>query len=551
GAIKLADDTVKLPEGTVALPPGTVKVPFDGPAKYMDEAGNLYKEDGSILQRGEDAKVEKTPDTADGAGTPKSDAPNTNSPATVKAPDRVLAGVGGRSDDGIRLTSDISDPVHVGDHAPTGRADTTPGGHAPDGVPRNSVDSHTPSTPGTRPDTPSTGGASHADTPSTGGAGHADTPSTGGASHADTPSTGGASHADTPGGGAGHPDTPGGGAGHADGSGGTGSGGHQGPPSSAAPDDATRAAHHAEYQAAREVPPKERTAAERTAITREHVWLVNNDPVWRAEHYDKWGPGKRNSSEELVDGQLLPILSKQSDGSWISVSEIPYADPEKFHLTPLERDRATVPPDDLAHLDKVAARRFAGMELTKAEAAFNDAGTEVNAKALAAAQKAFDAVSDGLANNSKLGEALGEEAARRHMLQQKEFEGFEEKTDLPETPNGSKRFDQLWEDKDGNIVIVEAKAPNARLDWRQSNSDPVHGDPDNIMMVKQGTIEYVRTVVADMKGRAFVSPKDGTYARKIEAAMSSVPPKLRYVLVQAVENTGQYAGAELKYFNIF
>ncbi|MGW2931759.1 hypothetical protein ACWDA7_07815 [Streptomyces sp. NPDC001156] len=47
------------------------------------------------------------------------------------------------------------------------------------------------------------------------------------------------------------------------------------------------------------------------------------------------------------------------------------------------------------------------------------------------------------------------------MLLQQEFEGAHEITDLPETPNGSKRFDQLWRDKDGHLVIVEAKGPNA------------------------------------------------------------------------------------------
>ncbi|MCR8579113.1 hypothetical protein [Streptomyces sp. Isolate_219] len=130
------------------------------------------------------------------------------------------------------------------------------------------------------------------------------------------------------------------------------------------------------------------------------------------------------------------------------------------------------------------------------------------------------------------------------MLLQKEFEGAHEITDLPETPNGSKRFDQLWRDKDGNLIIVEAKGPKGRLEWRKGN-----GRFDRRTMVKQGTIEYVRTICADMEQRTLVSPKDGQYAKEIRAAIEN--KTLRYVLVQATETTGSYAGAVLKHLKIF
>ncbi|WP_438313499.1 hypothetical protein ACSHWO_19945 [Streptomyces sp. HUAS TT3] len=203
GAIKLADGTVKLPEGTVTLPEGTVKLPVDGPPQFMDPKGNLYDAAGNAIQRADDAPVGKP--GAD-PGTPKADVPKADTPAPVKAPDRVLTGVGGRGDDGIRLGSDTSEPVHVpGDHTPGGpRPDTTPGGHAPDNMPRNSVDG--PTAPGPRPDAPSPGG--HADTPSTGGPADVPGPRT------DGPSTGDG-HPGTPGG-AGHPDGPSTGGGHSE-----------------------------------------------------------------------------------------------------------------------------------------------------------------------------------------------------------------------------------------------------------------------------------------------------------------------------------------------
>ncbi|MET9656852.1 hypothetical protein [Streptomyces sp. NPDC006510] len=519
GAIKLPDRNIKLPEGTTTLPPGTVKLPVDGPSQFMDPKGNIYDAAGDITQHAKDAPTNK-PDA--GTDIPRVDAPKVDSPTTVGVPERALAGVGGRGDNAIRLGTDISDPVHVGDHTPGARPDATYGGHAGHG-PSNALNAPR----GGHGDTPSTG--SHTDTPST--VGHADGP--GGTGHTDGPSTVGGRHEPPPAGGH-HPDGPGG----------TGADRHE-PPASAAPDEVTRAAHRAEYEAAREVPVKDRTPEENMAITREHVRLANEDPVWRAEHYDKWRLGYRNNAEELVDGQLLPKLTEKAPGTWIAVSDIPHAHPGGFHLTPLERGRATVAPDDLTHLDKVAAKRMAGMDLTAAEKVFEKNPSFENAYDLAHAQEHYSqTVGEGVANNSKLGEDLGEEAARRHMLLQKEFEGAHEITDLPETANGSKRFDQLWRDKDGNLVIVEAKSPNGTLEWRRGN-----GRLDRPFMVKQGSLEYVRTIIADMKERVMTSPGEGKHIIELENAIKY--KTLRYVLVQASENTGQYAGAVLKHFELF
>ncbi|MGW1428873.1 hypothetical protein ACWD6K_09655 [Streptomyces sp. NPDC002431] len=519
GAIKLPDGNIRLPEGTTALPPGTVKLPVDGPPQFLDPEGNIYDAAGNITQHAKDAPTGR-PDA--GADLPRTDAPNMDSPATAAVPERELVGVGGRgSDDAIRLGSDISDPVHVSEHAPNARPDTAYSGHTGHG-PSNELNSPRGDHGDVRPT------SSHTDSPSA--AGHTDGP--GGTDHADSPSTGD-----------GHGLPPTGGH-HANGPGGTGSGPHE-PQAPAALDEATRAAHRAEYEAAREVPAKDRTPAESMAITREHVRLANEDPVWRAEHYDKWGDGFRNNANELVDGQLLPKLIEKSPGTWIATSDIPYAHPGGFHLTPLERGRHTVAPEHLAYLDEVAAKRMAGMDLTAAEKLFEEKPSFENAYDLAHAQEHYNqTVGEDVANNSKLGESLGEEAARRHMLLQKEFEGAHEITDLPKTANGSKRFDQLWRDKDGNLVIVEAKSPNGTLEWRQGYSRAGHR-----FMVKQGSIDYVHTIIEDMRQRSLTSPAEAKYVSELEKAIEN--ETLRYVLVQASENTGQYAGAVLKYFKLF
>ncbi|GCB46192.1 hypothetical protein SNL152K_3490 [Streptomyces sp. NL15-2K] len=542
GATRLPDGNVKLPDDTPVLPAGAERLntPEGEPMLFVDREGNILDERGTVQM---DAKAPGPTDIVDrpsagdppaGADVPRVDSP-VREPALVGAATHTADQAGQHIRLGNSLDNNLGDVGRVGDEVPTGRPDTTPGGtagqtpggHAGDHMPRNDLndplrqgDGNTPSTGGSHSDTPSTtdhvGGTGHSDGSGTGGT-HTDGPGTGGGHH-EPPSTGGV-----------HP------------------GGLEDMARGA--DDAARgaddAAHRAEYEAAREKPADERTPAERAAITREHVRLANEDPVWRAEHYDKWGPGKRNNAEAMVDGQILPKLVEKPGGGWMAADNLPYANPERFHLTPLERGPETVPANNLNHLDDVSARRLAGMDLTSAEKAYEANATEANAKALAEAQDHFNTtVGEGVSNNTKLGEALGEEAARRHMLLQKEFEGAHEITDLPETPNGSRRFDQLWRDKDGNLIIVEAKGPNARLEWRQGN-----GPLDRNTMVKQGTIEYVRTIVADMEQRAFTSPKDAKYAAEIKTAIEQ--KTLRYVLVQATENTGQYAGATLKHFKIF
>ncbi|MYS91761.1 MULTISPECIES: hypothetical protein, partial [Streptomyces] len=567
GATKLPDGNVRLPDDAPVLPEGTTKLPTEdgAPARYYDPDGNILDEHGNVLQKSADGPGDVVdqphlPDTgspASGADTPRVDSP-AQQPALVTAGAHTAEGAGqhirlGNSlDDGLggigRTGDDGATPaVHaggdlpggtVGDHLPGGTAGHTPGGRVGDHMPTNELGN---GRHGSTDGTPATG-AGRSETPST--AGHADGPGTNG-THGDGP---GGGHHEPPATGSGLPgglDDLGRGADDAARGADDITGGADDAAGGAAQhaDDAAR--HRAEYEAAREKPADDRTPQERAAIAREHVRLANEDPVWRAEHYDKWGPGKRNNAEEMVDGQLLPKLVEKPGGGWMAADAMPYANPERFHLTPMERGRDTVPHENLSHLDDVSARRMAGTELTNAEKAYKADPTDDTAKALLEAQERFKStVGEGVSNNSKLGEALGEEAARRHMLAQKEFEGAREITDLPETPNGSKRFDQLWQDKDGNLIIVEAKAPNARLDWRQGN-----GLQDSGTMVKQGTIEYVRTILADMEERAIFSPNDAKYASQIRTAIEN--KSLRYVLVQATENTGTYAGAELKHFKIF
>lgn len=512
GAIKLPDGGIKLPEGTATLPPGTVKLPFDdSPAKYMDADGNLYKQDGSLFQRAEDAKPETAPHHA------TADAPKVETP--------VLVGVGAHNADNvIRLGSDISDPVHAADNAAhgSGHPDTNPGGHAPDGMPRNDLNT-TPGTPHPSGDTPSIGG--HPDGPGGTGA-HPDGPSTGGA-HPDGPSTGGPHLPDTPGAGGPHlPDTPG--AGGLDGL------GH------GADDAADAGAHSGE---------EELTPERRKELQDEHVRLANEDTAWFQKHYRD--DGHRWSKSEKVDGVELPILKKDADGNWISRHNMPNGPSElRYGAKSLGPD--SVPTQHRAELNGATADRRVSIDLTNAQKAFEDNPSIANQEALTRAQEAYDKRLPGVPNNSAISETLGEKAATLHVIPH-EFDNLVP-INLPKTGNGANMFDAAYELGDDRYLIVEAKAPKGDLDWRNGRADPE--DPSNPhigddggaqgMRVKQGTKPYIRTILAEMTQRG---GEDARIAKLLRDALKQ--GKLQYVLVKANDAVGStYAGGRIEHLKI-
>ncbi|MGW8558009.1 hypothetical protein [Streptomyces tubercidicus] len=508
GATKLQDGSIKLPEGTVTLPPHTVKDPFNG--NYTDAAGHLYsKDDGSLLQDAKDAPQGNPAQPATGANNPRIETP-------ARQEQRVLAGVGGRGDDFTRVGSDIPDSARTGDNAPVGRPDTAPGGHAPDNMPRNSMDPHVPNSGAPHPGTPSTAG--HPDGP-----GHTDGPSTGGG-HYEPSST-----ADT------HPETPG--------TGGLDDIGH-GSDDAATPgghaDDATGSGtHNGEH---------ELTPERRKELQEKHVWLANNNEAWRQEHYDKLN--RRQSVEKLVDGVMLPQLTKDANGKLISVHDLP-SGPREVRINPKPLGPSSVPDGNLDALNKAMGDRRVSVNLNNAEVKLKEADTPGNREAVKQAQEAFDKRLPGVNNNSKISEELGHQAAVLHAVPL----GFREADPitLPKTPNGANMFDGAYRLPDGWRMIVEEKAPSNGPDWRQGKSDPDpleprdHGGAQG-MRVQQGTRPYIRTILAEMTSRG---GEDAKIAAELRAALKA--GKLKYILVKAKEDVGGnglYAGVvteEFKY----
>ncbi|MFG2991066.1 hypothetical protein ACGFZK_17575 [Streptomyces sp. NPDC048257] len=523
GALKLSDGTIKLPEGTTAFPPGTVKLP-DGTSRFMDIEGNIYKADGSLDQSGAAARQEPSPET--GADVPRTEAPKVDSPATARVPERELAGVGARGgDNAIHLGSDISDPLHAldngahgADHTPTGRAGdhTTPGGHAPDHGPRADLNN-----PASNP-------------------------------HPDTPTTAG-THADGPGGGSTHPDTPGTGGTHNP-LVGHGPGGFDGLPGLG--DDAARAGDGATPPGGHDGQPTPPASGHQ--MTPEQVKAKQDEFVQRANDPDKtWfnqyyrSDGHRHSIHTKIDDVELPILAKDSDGSWISKNSLPSAGSEtKFGKDPFLRDE-THPA--IGHLDDVARDRKASVELANAERAHKALPTADTLADLAKAQERFDARmtprwGENTSNNTSFSERLGEDAARLHVVPEK-FPGSVEQP-LPKTPNGANMFDQLYRRPDGKLMIIEAKAPSSGLLWRKGVG-PAEG-----FMVKQGTEPYLRTIIAEMELRPNLKVTDASgkvwtnsdLADELTKALDA--KNLEYAMVKATDGGSKYAGAVLEFFKI-
>ncbi|MFD5878056.1 hypothetical protein NRK68_18550 [Streptomyces yangpuensis] len=523
GAAKLPDGNIRLPEGTTTFPPGTVKLPVDGPAQFMDPKGNIYEADGSLSQAGKDSPKEPAAET--GAGVPRTEAPKVDTPATARVPELELAGVGGRGgDNGINLGSHIDGPLHTLDNGPRG-VDNTPGGLAPDNMPRG--DLNNPG--GGRPDTPSTP-ATHADTPST-AATHGDGPSTG-ATHGDGPGGPGGTHNPLGGHGPGYDGIP-----------------ALGDDAARGADDGTTPAGSHDGQPTPPAAGQQLTPEQVKAKQDEFVQKANDDKAWFSQYYRV--DGHRHSVQTKIDGVELPILAKDSDGSWISKNSLPSAGSEtKFGKDPFLRDEAH---PQIDHLDDVARDRKVSVDLANAERAHKNGPTADTLDELARAQARFDTRmtprwGENTSNNTSFSERLGEDAARLHVVPER-FPGSVEQP-LPKTPNGANMFDQLYRRPDGKLMIIEAKAPSSSLLWRKGVG-PAEG-----FMVKQGTEPYLRTIIAEMELRPNLKVtdpsgkvwKNSDLADELTKALDS--GNLEYAMVKAKDGGTQYAGAVLEFFKI-
>ncbi|MFD9725980.1 hypothetical protein [Streptomyces sp. NPDC059072] len=533
GATKLPDGNIKLPEGTVNLPPDTVKLPFEHPeAKYVDGAGNLYKEDGSLLQDGKHSPKEP----GAGAGVPKTDAPKIDSPSTVRVPERELVGVGGRGgDDAIRLGSDTSNPLHPldngahttpggFDNTPTGRAGDhgTPGGHAPDNMPRNDLNNGPHGTG--HPDTPTT----HTPDGTGGGGTHPDGTG-GGGTH---PDGAGGGH-DLPGGGSADNGVPPRGAGSADGASAHGNGsGHTTDPSQTPPykDD-----------------PRKYTDAERQAIMEHQVWRANNEPGYREAHY-RSNAYRLNTKVPDESGLVPPKVVELPDGTLIAKSSLaPPLPPDYLEAHPIERGANTATKEAVDKLNDLSKARHDAIAADKPfHTAHGDARTalkadptnldlETNLEEAAAAHR------DPHAKATKASELYGEGIARHHMIPETYPGASEFKLHGPKS--GRDQFDQVWKRGD-TYIVVEAKSNVAtELGERVING----------VRHSQGSRAYFLDILDQMekRGRNPKFKSDGVLAADLRKALAGKDGlSLDYIVVKGQDNVGTYTGYTKQKFDI-
>ncbi|MFI6381524.1 hypothetical protein ACIBKX_18920 [Streptomyces sp. NPDC050658] len=304
-------------------------------------------------------------------------------------------------------------------------------------------------------------------------------------------------------------------------------------------------------------PARERTPEEQKKVIAEQIRKANDpDQTWFERNYRS--DGHRKSIKTLDEnGDELPILAKDSDGSWIAKDSLPPKPGAKSTLDPKSPfTRDSVPDGEMSHLDEAASNRKVSNALTNAERAFKEDPSAKNLAELNKAQDAFDAQMPGRPNNSSIAEALGEQAAMRHVIP-KAFTDAQW-IDLPKTPNGANMFDQLYRLDDGTLVIAEAKAPKAKPIWRKGA-----GDAEG-WMVQQGTRPYIETILFQMERKSGLMARDSAgnvvrdsagnpvtnldIANEISDALEA--GKLKYVMVKATENPGTYAGAKLEHFEI-
>ncbi|WP_326581221.1 hypothetical protein OG889_23485 [Streptomyces sp. NBC_00481] len=325
-------------------------------------------------------------------------------------------------------------------------------------------------------------------------------------------------------------------------------------------DEAVGAGHTADNGAGAadegQQPPK-RTPEEAKKIVEEQIRKANDpNKTWFDKYYRS--DGHRWSTKATDEnGDPLPILAKDEHGNWIAKDSLPAKPGERSWADDGTYDWGSAPAHEIDHLEDAARNRQLSKDLTAAEKAYEAHPTKANAKALADAQEAFRSAMPARPNNSSIAEALGEEAAARHVIPTKYPDA--QWIDLPKTSNGANMFDQLYRLDDGSLLIVEAKAPQSGLMWRKG-AGAAKG-----WMVKQGTQDYVLTIISEMQKNSELVARDsagnpvrnsagetvtnGDIADDVLRAL--VGRKLKYVMVKANESTGSYAGAKLEHFDLY
>lgn len=281
---------------------------------------------------------------------------------------------------------------------------------------------------------------------------------------------------------------------------------------------------------------------------RQQVERANNDPAWFKENYNRLGR-RRFITLDGGYGQRLPQLAADParPGKWVAASDLPPAIQEKYLRRYSVIGRRGVSDDTLKYLDREAAKRD--------QALIADRAAEDRLKAAEKAyeanpsQELLDVVAHLDATHSPLhgqmgrtAEMFGENVAEYHAIP----ENYPHAERVDDGALGRDRFDQVYRTTDGRYVVVEAKgSERVSLGTRMGHTG---------QRVTQGTREYFETILNEMDKRA--EKASGTPAGDAEQALADQlrdalrRNKVDYVLVHAESKGTQYAGYQMKQFDI-
>ncbi|QDI70987.1 hypothetical protein CD934_21560 [Streptomyces calvus] len=287
-------------------------------------------------------------------------------------------------------------------------------------------------------------------------------------------------------------------------------------------------------------------------IMRRQVERANNDPEWFKENYRENGY-RRSTSADGGYGQAVPQLTRNplAPPKWIAASDMPPAIQEEYvRPDPIKGKASDLPEKVLDDLNEQAAKRDAALKADSAAEDALKAAEEAYAAnptdELAAARDLADKTHSPLHGDAnRQSELLGEYAAERHAIP----EHYAGAVRLDDGAFGNNRFDQVYRTPDGRYVVVEAKgSTKASLGVRKGHSG---------RLVTQGTREYFETILAEMERRAKRNENKGLLEQataerllKEELATALKKGKVDYVLVKAKSDGAQYAGYEMKQFDL-
>lgn len=322
-------------------------------------------------------------------------------------------------------------------------------------------------------------------------------------------------------------------------------------------------------------------------IRRKQLEKANTDPAWFKKYYQKNGHRIRKDRRD-ENNNRVPQLHPTGDPKtpWMLASDAPEAEGESYIDTGEKKGKRKVgiSKENLEILDKSAKKRQNAIDADDLPHKARQQAKENYEKNKTAENKAefdrADAIHSPLHGKmTRASEDYGEDVAEYHAVP----EHFKDAVRVDDRGTGNNRFDQVWKLPNGEFIVVEAKgSPRASLGDRRGlpagardidHEQPGEGaqqhngtgqdsqeDSDNstspaVRRVKQGTREYFKVILHEMKTRSNENLLKATtdaerahalaerkLANELTDALLADPSRITYLLVKGVPDGEKHGG---------